>query len=184
MATFNSNLIAKRNRHRGIYSGRPYNVEGRIVFSEGAELAEGDILLIAPIGENQRVNKVRSYVIGDVGEAEVTIGYAQILDADGQPAVVERLGPLSDDESRFESPESDLDAFAPAAALQDAREYVIVGNPNKLPGPVYLAAEVTAAGTVGGDGAEVHIGAEFDGETSLRETGGETWWEKQSYLLG
>lgn len=185
MATFESNLVKKLNRHRGIYSGRPYNVKGRIRLEEGAVLTTGDILLMAPIGENQRINKVISYITGLLPTAAVSIGYAQLLGNDGEPVVIERMGVFGDDETRFESPESDLDAFAPGAVLSTAREVIVTGatNNRKLPGPIILAAEVTAGGTVGAGGVEIYIGAEFDGETSPRETGGSTWYDKQGYLL-
>ena len=182
MATFESNLVKKLNRHRGIYSGRPYNVKGRIVLEEGAVLEANDVLLMAPIGENQRVNKVMSYIHGLLPTAQVSIGYAQILGLDGEPVVVERIGVFGGDETKFESPEDDLDAFAAAAVLSTGREVVVAGS-QPLPGPVYLAAEVTVGGTVGAGGAEIYIGAEFDGETNPRETPGVTWYEKQDYLL-
>lgn len=186
MATLESNLVKKLNRHRGIYSGRPYNVKGRIRLEEGATLTTGDILLMAPIGENQRINKVMSYITGLLPTAAVTIGYAQILDANGDPVIVERMGVFGGDDTRFESPVSDLDAYAPAAVLSTAREVIVTGAANnaKLPGPVFLAAEVTTGGTVGAGGVEIYIGAEFDGETSPVETGGGTYAENQGYLLG
>lgn len=186
MATYESNLVKKLNRHRGIYSGRPYNVEGRIILAEGTVLTTDDIFHMVPIGENQRVNKVKAYIIGDAGATAVSIGYAQMLDANGDPVVVERLGVFGDEDTKFESPVSDLDAYAPAAVLSTAREVIVTGAANnaKLPGPVYLACAVTTGGTVGTGGVEIHIGAEFDGETSLRDTLGDTYAANQGYLLG
>lgn len=185
MATIESNLVKKLNRHRGIYSGRPYNVKGRIRLEEGATLTAGDILLFVPIGENQRVNKVMSYITGLLPTATGTIGYAQMT-RNGEPVVVERLGVFGDEDTRFESPASDTDAYAPAAVFSTAREVIVTGAANniKLPGPVILCMEVGVGGTVGAGGVEIYCGAEFDGETSPVETGGGTYAEDQSYLLG
>lgn len=167
MATFSSALISKRTKHRGIYGGQNYQIVGRIVLPEGAVLTQDDVLLFAPIGENQRVNKVKAYIVGSLPTAQVSIGYAQILGPDGQPLVVQRRGPFVSDEF-YTSPADDLDAFAAAAVLSTARE-VVVPDGGKLAGPVHLAAEVTVGGTVGVGGVEIYIGAEFDGEKMLPE---------------
>ncbi len=182
MATFSSNLVAKQTRHRGIYSGQQYDVTGRIILAEGTVLATNDILLFVPIGENQRINKVKSYIIGSLPTATATIGYAQILGADGQPVQVDRLGPLGDADSKFISPASDLDAYATAAVFSTAREVVVPGG-GKLPGPVYLAAQVATGGTVGAGGVEIHVGAFFDGETSLRDVT-DPYGYSNGYLIG
>lgn len=182
MAVYESNLVKKLNRHRGIHSGKEYDITGRIILEEGTVLESGDVLLMAPIGENQRINSVHAFIIGSLPTAAVSIGYAQIVDDNGDPVVVERIGPFGGDDMTFESPEDDLDAYASAAVLSTGREVLQTGG-DKLPGPVYLAAEVTTGGTVGAGGVEIHIGAKFDGETSLIETGGETYAAKQDYLL-
>lgn len=184
MATHNSPLIGKRTRHRGIYSGQPYQIVGRITLAEGTVLTAGDILQFAPIGENQRVNKVKAYIVGDLPSAAVSIGYTQILGKDGQPAKVERRGPFGEAEYTFTSPASDTDAFAAAAVLSTARETIDTDNtPGKLDGPVYLAAEVTTGGTVGAGGVEIYVGAEFDGE--MAPPGTESSYDPDNdYLLG
>lgn len=164
MATFSSPLIAKRTKHRGIYSGQEYTIEGIVKIPSGTVLATNDVFLIAPLGENQIVKEVWAYTIGNAGATQVSIGYAQRLDANGDPEVVERNGPLADSSTKFTSPTSDLDAFAPAAVLTTARRVVDTAV-TVLPGPVNLAAEVTTGATLGAD-IEVHIGAVFVGEVS------------------
>lgn len=182
MATLNSPLIGKRTKHRGIYAGQPYQIVGRISLPEGTVLATNDVLQFAPIGENQRVNKVKAYIVGSLPSAAVSIGIAQILGPDGQPLKVQRIGPFGDSEHTFTSPATDLDLFASAAVLSTAREVVVAGG-GKLAGPAYLAAEVTTGGTVGAGGVEIYVGAEFDGEKAPAGTES-SYAGDNDYLLG
>lgn len=188
MATFNSNLVNKRHRHRGIYSGKPYEVNGMFRFSEGDELEAGDILLAVPVGENQRIKEVTVMGIGDLGAAAGTVGYFQILDKQGNPVVVRRRGPdrQAPEDANFESPESVPDAYAEAAAINGYRRVQVTSaDVGKLPGPVYIGMEITTAGTVAED-SEVFIGAMFDGETHPQDGQGRTdylGWGND-YLLG
>lgn len=181
MAEYRSNLIAKRMRHRGIYEGMPYEVAGRIAIPEGTVLAADDILLAVPVGENQRVKEVTVLGVGDLGAAAGTVGYWQILDSAGNPVVVDRRGPLGEEDTRYESPVTDEDAFAPAAALNGYRRVQVTGNIGKLSGPVYVGVEITTGGTAAED-SEVFIGVMFDGETSTLEIA-EPYGDNE-YLLG
>lgn len=167
MATLDSNLVALRHRHRGIYEGQEYDVAGQFKLTAGTVLAAGDILRAVPVGENQVISKVKAYAVGATGALAVSLGYFQILGPDGQPARVERRGPRGESEYTFVSPADDGDAFAPAAVLSTARQ-VIVTPATKLPGPVYMGALVTTGATLAGD-VEVYIGATFDGEHGPRQ---------------
>lgn len=186
MATFTSNLIRLRNRHRGLYSGQEYDVAARMPFPTGTVFAAGDILHAVPIGENQVVTKVKAYAVGATGALAVSLGYFQILDASGQPVVVERNGPRVTDNafgnpSQFTSPASDGDAYAPAAVLSTARQ-VVVTPTSKLAGPVYFGALVTTGATLAAD-VEIFLGATIDGEDSISYIDGPLDWQNQ-YLLG
>ena len=150
MATHSSALISKRTKHRGLYTGQEYTVEGVITLPAGTVLATNDVLKFLPLGENQVVTKVWAYVVGSLPTAAVSIGYAQRL-RNGVAEVTERTGPFGASATKFTSPASDLTAFAAAAVLSTARE-------------VDLAANVTTGGTVGVGGAEIHIGAVIIGE--------------------
>lgn len=164
MATFSSPLLVKRTKHRGIYSGQEYTIEGIVKIPSGTVLASGDLLKFAPLGENQIVKEVWAYTIGAAGATQVSIGYTQRLDANGDPEVTERNGPLAPADTKFTSPVSDTDAFAPAAVLTTARRVVDTAV-TVLAGPVDLAAEVTTGATLAAD-IEVHVGAVFVGEVS------------------
>lgn len=183
MAIYNSNLVKKLNRHRGIYSGKPYEVAGVIRLASGTVLTIGDDLLSVPVGENQRINKITVTTIGASGALAGSLGYFQILGRDGEPAVVERMGVFGEDTTKFTSPESDPDAYRAAGSLANRAVVEVTTQQPKLPGPVIIGARVTTGATLAGD-VEIHIGVEFDGETSIRETGGDVWNAPQGYLLG
>lgn len=183
MATYTSNLAKKKNRHRGIYSGRPYDVAGRIILPAGTVLATGDVLEFCPISENQRINGVRSYIAaGSLPTATASIGHHQLLNDDGSVVVVERKGPDGEADTKFTSPATNATAFAAAAVFSTAREVVQAGGV-KLAGPIMLSMTVATGGTVGVDGVELVCGAWFDGETSTIETGGEPSNADNDYLL-
>jgi len=182
MATFNSNLIKKVHRHRGIYSGKKYSVAGRIFIPEGTVLDIGDDLLAIPVGENQGIKAVSVWVVGDLDTAAGSVGYFQMLDKEGNPVKVQRRGPnaYAPAEDTFTSPATSAAAFKAAAALTGYAE-ANVAAPDKLAGPVNIGVRITTAGTAAED-TEIFIGAVFDGETSTVETGGDPFMDN-SYLL-
>lgn len=182
MATYKTHLIDNRMKHRGIYSGQEYTIEGVIKLPSGAALTTADVFLIAPIGENQVIKEVWAYGLGTPGSLAISIGYAQRLDADGNPEIVWRYGPMGGDEGKFTSPASDLDAFAPAAVVSTARR-VVDTAPEKLAGPVNLAAAVTTGQTLAGP-LELHIGAVLVGELSDREVADPYFGFDNGYLIG
>lgn len=54
MATFDSDLVVKKIRHRGLYSGKEQGVTGSRRFAAGASVALADLLRMVPVGENVR----------------------------------------------------------------------------------------------------------------------------------
>lgn len=184
MATFNSNLIKKLHRHRGIYSGKPYEVAGRLLIPEGTVLAIGDILLGVPVGENQIVKEVTVTGIGSAGTLAGSVGHFQMLDKNGDPVKVQRRGPnaYAPASDTFTSPTSDPDAYAAAAVLEGyARTQAIDANVARMPGPSNIGIVITTGETLAAD-FELFIGVQFDGETSTVETGGDPFMDN-SYLL-
>lgn len=185
MATYETNLITNRNRHRGMYSGRTYDITGRLALPTGTVIAVGDVFLFAPIGENQIVAKVKGRTVGDSGVLEVSLGYHQILDTFGDPIVVERNGPRVDIgpfgfPSKFPSPATDADFFlgswVTANPMEELTETTV-----KLPGPVYFSATVTVGLTLTED-IELYVGAVFDGEDSVHQVTDPN--SDNTYLLG
>lgn len=181
MTTYNSNLIAKRMRHRGIYSGKDYDVAGRIFLADGTVLTAGDDLLFVPVGENQAIHRVSLLVLGDTAAIAGEIGRFQIVDGNGDPVVVERMGPYGDADTRFESPATDSDAFHAAAQLDGYVEYVIA-TPVKEAGPINVGLRITTGGTIGAD-TELFLGVTFKGETSMLDVMGGGNDGENAYLL-
>ena len=167
MATYNSRLMAQGTKHRGIYSGQEYTIEGVVKIPSGTVLTTSDVFKIAPIGENQVVTKVWAYAVGSTGLLEVSIGYNERLGADGNAEVVYRYGPLAGNEGKYTSPTSVPDAFAAAAVLTTARQVVDTAV-EKLAGPVDLVAAVTTGATLAAD-VEIHVGATIIGELAANE---------------
>lgn len=185
---FESNLVNKKHRHRGIYSGKPYEVSGRIFIPSGTVLGIGDELLFVPLGENQRVKEVTVLTIGDLDTAQATVGYWQMLDKDGQPVKVYRRGPdrFAPAEETFTSPATDEDAFASAAVLNGYRRVAVSSaTMEKLAGPVYLGIDITTAGTAAED-TELFVGAMLDGEVHPKDGALRTDYlgTGNDYLLG
>jgi hypothetical protein len=184
MATLTSNLVKKLHRHRGIYSGKPYEVAGRIFLPAGTVLALNDILLGVPVGENQRVKEVTILAIGDTSTVAGSIGYFQMLDKQGNPVKVQRIGPDAQAPASYTytSPASDPDAYRAAGQLDGYMRTEVTGaTVTKLPGPVNIGVQITTGGTIAAD-TELFIGVMFDGETSTVETGNDPFMD-QSYLL-
>lgn len=170
MATINSNLVAKKHRHRGIYSGKDYDVAGRIFLAAGTVLEVGDDLLFIPVGENQGIHRISLLVYGDTSTIAGSIGTFQMLDANGDPVVVERLGPFSDADNTFESPATSAASLRAAGQLDGYTETVITPVV-KLAGPTNVGIRITTGGTIAAD-TELFLTAVFKGETSELDTVG------------
>lgn len=164
MATYNSNLVQKKMRHRGLYSGKDYDVAGRIFLANGTVLGVGDDLLFVPVGENQSIERIDLTVFGDTSTIAGEIGRFQILDAAGQPVVVERRGPFGESADDYTSPATDSDLYRAAGQLDGYTETVIAAAA-KLAGPVNVGIRITTGGTIGAD-TEMFLGVYFKGETS------------------
>lgn len=180
MATINSNLVAKKTRHRGLYSGKDYDVAGRIFLASGTVLTTGDDLLFVPVGENQAIHRISLLVLGDTSTAAGSIGTFQIVDGNGDPVVVERMGPYGADETRFTSPATSSASLRAAGQLDGYTETVIAA-PAKLAGPTNVGIRITTGATVAAD-TELFLSVVFKGETSTADTiGGGN--EDNSYLI-
>ncbi len=61
MANFDSLLVAKKLRHRGLYEGKEQTVTGMIKVADGGSIANADLIRMVPVGENVRPIEVRLY---------------------------------------------------------------------------------------------------------------------------
>lgn len=171
MTVYNSNLVKKGMLHRGLYSGKPYEVMGLIKLPAGTVLTTADEFRGVPVGENQRIKEVTLMVIGDTDVAAGSVGYFQKLGRDGNPLVVERIGPFGDSTTKFTSPATSAAAYHAAEQLDGYIRTQITGSVAKLAGPVDIGVAITTGATVGAN-TEFYIGVVFDGETSLNEVTG------------
>jgi hypothetical protein len=58
MATYSSNLIPKRIRHRGVYEGREQSLSGTYRLKVGTALTTADVLNMVVLGENSRPDRI------------------------------------------------------------------------------------------------------------------------------
>lgn len=183
MAVYESNLVKRKMRQRGLAEGKPLEIAGRIFLPSGTVLEVGDQLLGVPVGENQRIKEVTLLVVGDTSTAAGETGYIQMLDANGDAVVVKRNGPFSESAATFTSPTSDTDAYRSAGQLDGyVRTQVTGAAVTKLPGPVNVGVTITTGATVGAD-TEVFIGVVLDGETSTNEVEGHSESDDTTYLI-
>lgn len=186
MATILSNLLQKKHRHRGIYSGQDYDVAGRIFLPKDTVLDDDpvDDLLFVPVGENQVITKVTLLVLGDTSTIAGSIGYFQMLDENGAPVVVRRNGPsiYAPNDSDFTSPATSAAAYRTAGQLDGYTE-TIIAAPAKLAGPVNVGIRITTGGTIAAD-TEMFLAVYFDGETNPLTIDSGYPNGDQSYLLG
>ncbi len=181
MATINSNLVAKKMRHRGIYSGKDYDVAGRIALDAGRVLTIGDDLLFVPVGENQAIHRISLLVLGDTSTIAGSIGTFQIVDGNGDPVVVERMGPFGAAETRFTSPATSAASLRAAGQLDGYTETVIAA-PAKLAGPTNVGIRITTGGTIAAD-TELFLAVYFKGETSTLDVVGGGNDGENAYLI-
>jgi hypothetical protein len=168
MTIYNSNLVTRRNRHRGMYEGQDYNVAGRVFLANGTVLTTSDDLLFVPVGENQVIHKISLLVLGDTSTIAGSIGTFQILGPDGvTPVTVERLGPLGPTDSKFTSPATSAASLRAAGQLDGYTETVLA-TPAKLAGPTNVGIRITTGGTIAAD-TEMFLTVYFKGETSELE---------------
>lgn len=84
MANFDSLLVRKNLRHRGIYAGKEQSVTGFIKVADGGSIALTDLIRMVPLGENVRPLAVRLWCRTTSGTPVLTnptfdIGVAPLL---------------------------------------------------------------------------------------------------------
>lgn len=180
MTLYNSNLVSKKARNRGLYVGKDEGVTGRVFLKNGTVLTTSDDLLIVPVGENQAIHKISLLVLGDTSTIAGSIGTFQILDKAGNAVVVQRNGPNGAAASKYTSPATSAAALRSAGQLDGYTETVLA-TPAKLAGPTNVGIRITTGGTIAAD-TEVFVTVYFKGEASMTTvTSGST--TSNAYLL-
>lgn len=168
MAIYKSNLVTKKNRHRGMHEGKDYDVAGRLFLPSGTVLTTSDDFWMVPVGENQAIHKISLLVLGDTSTIAGSIGTFQILGPDGvTPVVVERNGPSGPAGTKFTSPATSADSLRAAGQLDGYTE-TILAAPAKLAGPTNVGIRITTGGTIAAD-TEVFVTVYVKGETGTNE---------------
>lgn len=185
MAIYNSNLMVKRTRNRGLYAGKDETRSGRIFLPNGTVLTTADDLLFVPLGENLTVKKVTLLVVGDTSTIAGSIGRFQMLDSAGQPVQVQRRG-ADDGESEytFISPATSAAAYKTAGQLDGYTEQIVAAGVKEA-GPSNVGIRITTGGTIGAD-TELFLGVTFAGETSTTSVDADyiqSYWGNE-YLIG
>ena len=62
MATFDSFLVTKNIRHRGLYAGKEQTVSGSRRLAAGGSIATTDLLRMVPLGEDQRPLRITAMI--------------------------------------------------------------------------------------------------------------------------
>lgn len=167
MSIYRSNLVLRKNRHRGLYSGQNYDASGRIFLPNGTVLTTSDDLLFVPVGENEAIEKVTLLVLGDTSTIAGSIGTFQILDRKGNVVSVDRKGPSGAASTKFPSPATSAASLRAAGQLDGYTETVLA-TPAKLTGPTNVGIRITTGGTIAAD-TELFVAVYFKGETGTKQ---------------
>ena len=172
MATFDSLLVSKKNKQRGIYAGKEQSVTGQMVVKDGASYALADILRMIPVGENTRPVALRLYARTLRGNPTITngtfdIGVAPMQTTNFVRANGDVFPPLTED----------TDAFGAAQALGTDEHVAILDLPAPVAdsvanyGPYYITLKPAGAGAFSVAGGDVVLRLEvvFLGEESTSD---------------
>lgn len=105
MANFDSQLVRKKNNHRGLYQGKAQQVTGVLRLAAGESVALTDLIRMVPLGENARPVRITL--------SAITVSGAPVLTNDTFSVGV---APLSADTTK----RADGTEYAPLTADADA----------------------------------------------------------------
>lgn len=167
MATFDSDLVVKKLRHRGLYAGKIQTVSGSLKVTAGQSIALADLIRMIPVGEN--VRPVRLILSSTplsgtpvLTNATFTAGVAPVTSATLTRADGTTYAPLS----------ADVDQLATAIAVNadNMANVAEVARPvadsvSKY-GPYYITLTPSGAGafSVAGGDVLLQLTVEFAGE--------------------
>lgn len=163
MATFNSDLVAKKLRHRGEYSGKEQTVSARYRVADAGALGTGDVILMVPVGEN--VRPIRMTILSKpvsgtpvLTNPTFSIGVIPILAGNLTRADGEVFAPLATNATVFS---------ASVTLATDGMTTVTELPPpsaNVNYGPYYVTLTPTAAFSVAGGAIDIILEVVFLGE--------------------
>jgi hypothetical protein len=121
MANFDTNLLRKGNRERGVYAGQEQSLTGVLRVEDGGSIATTDLIRAVPLGENVRPIKLVVSAIPVSGTPVLTNPTFDI-----GVAPLETVNFKRGDETEYPPLTADVDALAAAVALTtDSMQTVI-----------------------------------------------------------
>lgn len=162
MATFLSDLIPKRLRHRGVYDGKIQSVTGSYRLNPGVTLTTADVIQMIELGENVRPVRLVVAVKEVSGTPTVTgtvsVGVAPSLVANLVRPTGETFPPLTAAATLY------------SASINLGTTATTHVNPAVAPttntdwGPFYVTVTPTANLSVADGSVDIFVTAEFEGE--------------------
>ena len=163
MATFDSDLVAKKLRHRGEYSGKEQSVSARYRVAAGGALSTADVLRMVPLGENVRPIRITILSKPVSGTPVLTnptfsIGVIPILSGNLTRPDGEVFAPLATNATVF--------AASVTMATDGMTQTIELPPPsaNVNYGPYYVTLTPTAAFSVAGGAIDIILEVVFLGE--------------------
>lgn len=167
MATFDSDLVGKKLRHRGLYSGKSQSVTGSRRLAAGTSIALADLLRMVPLGENVRPTRLILKSIPLSGTPVLTNGTFTVGVAPVSASTLTRA-----DGTTYPPLTADVDQLATAVAINaDNMATVIevarpVADSVSKYGPFYVTLTPSGAGafSVASGDVLLQLTVEFEGE--------------------
>lgn len=168
MANFDTNLVAKKLRHRGTHAGQFYSATGVLRVTAGTSIATSDLIRAVPLGENVRPTKIVIVAIPVSGTPVLTnptfsVGASPILTANyARPDGTTYPALTASGTAYVASMVLDSDNMASQA---EVKRPVADSVPNY--GPAYLTLTPAGAGafSVAGGDIDLKVIVEYIGES-------------------
>lgn len=166
MATLNSDLVVKKIRHRGLYSGKEQSVTGSIKLSDGTSVATTDLLQMVPLGENVRPIRILLQVtplsgtpvltnaVFDVGVKSISTTALTRPDGTSYPALVTDADQLAANVTLANNTKTTIEIPRPVAdSVANYGPYYVTLTPDTSAfsvagGDILVSAEVVFLGEI------------------------------------
>ena len=166
MATLNSDLVVKKIRHRGLYSGKEQSVTGSIKLSAGASVATTDLMQMVPLGENVRPIRILLQVtplsgtpvltnaVFDVGVKSISTTALTRPDGTSYPALVTDADQLAANVTLANNTKTTIEIPRPVAdSVANYGPYYVTLTPDTSAfsvagGDILVSAEVVFLGEI------------------------------------
>lgn len=166
MATLNSDLVVKKIRHRGLYSGKEQSVTGSIKLSADTSVATTDLLQMVPLGENVRPIRILLQVtplsgtpvltnaVFDVGVKSISTTALTRPDGTSYPALVTDADQLAANVTLANNTKTTIEIPRPVAdSVANYGPYYVTLTPDTSAfsvagGDILVSAEVVFLGEI------------------------------------